>query len=183
MDGGWVLRNGLTAPVGLESDWVRGSRVTYQPGAMVMLQQGEHRVIWEEWDQPVVLAVSVRGRRRDDARIPYLVDNRIPTEEESARRAGSGGTYLGVPDAPMTLALRYRLAVLFRHLLEGETEPLDLVRKRAVYLGITVEELDEAANRYRRRLNAVLDVKLGDLYDLGQHLHGAGEIEAPDLDP
>ena len=84
----------------------------------------------------------------------------------------------------MSLALRYWLAVLFRHLIEGDSEPLDLVRKRATYLGMPEADLEEAAHRYRRRLNVVRDLQLGDLYELGMHLvKETGELASEDLDP
>lgn len=174
---GWVVTNGPRARMTVESDRVVGGVVQLLAGGAVVLQRGETRVSWPELDGPVSLSVSVRTRRLDDQRVAYAVDGRIP----AGAVASEGGA---VPDAPMSLALRYRLAVLFRHLIEGEPEPAHLVRTRAAYLGVSEADLEEWAHRYRRRLNSVRDLALGDLYDLGRHLVlETGDLGAADLDP
>jgi hypothetical protein len=83
----------------------------------------------------------------------------------------------------MSAALRYRLAVLFAHLIEGRPEPPRLVRGRAEFLGISEESLGDAAHRLRRRMNVVMGLDLHSLGELGQHLVSTGELGRQDLDP
>ena len=187
VDSGWWVTNGRRVPMQLESDWVQGGRVTYLPGGVAALQPGETRLSWPDLEGPTSLSVTVRTRRLEDQRVPYVVDNRLPDPHEAAVHhpvEEPQGSYLGLAETPMSLVLRYWLAVLFRHLVEGDSEPLELVRKRAAYLGAPEADLAEAAHRYRRRLNVVRDLDLGDLYDLGMYLvKETGELTAEDLDP
>lgn len=184
---GWLVANGRRARMQLENEWVQGGRVTYLAAGVAALQPGETRLSWPDLDGPVSLSVTVRTRRLDDQRVPYAVDSRLPTgqDDPSVRVADlPRGSYLGLADTPMSLSLRYWLAVLFRHLIEGDSEPLELVRKRAAYLGVSETDLEEAAHRYRRRLTAVRGLQLGDLYELGLHLvKETGDLTRDDLDP
>jgi hypothetical protein len=144
-----------------------------------MLQRGAHHLTWPDVGGPVAIAVTVRTRRLDDARIRYAVDNRIDT-----RGTPGVGSYLGVQEAPMSAALRYRLAVVFRHLLEPEPEPLHLLRRRAAYLGMTEEDLDWTVQRYRRRLNVVRGLDLQTVEEMGDYLvNQTGDLVRADLDP
>jgi hypothetical protein len=83
----------------------------------------------------------------------------------------------------MAAALRYRMAVLFRHLLEGDPEPPYVLTRRAEFLGLAEAELVDLAHRYRRRLNAS-GTDLQSLLELGEFLvrHPEG-LTRSDLDP
>lgn len=175
---GWLATNTTRARMRVECDWVLGGAATFLPGATVMLQRGEHRLLWPELAHPVGVSVSVRTRRLEDQRVAYVVDSTVNADGRGV------GSYLGVDDAPMSDSLRYRLAVLFRHLLEGEPEPLRLVARRAEFLGLSEDALDETAQRFRRRVNAVSGTDLQSLDELGAYLVGpAGVLTRADLDP
>ncbi len=177
-EGGWVFSNLSHARVRLESDFVVGGSAAFLPAAMVMLQRGHHRLTWEGLSQPLGISVTVRVRRLEDQRVPFVVDGAVPGHAQGT------GSYLGLTDAPMSAALRYRLAVLFRHLIEGEPEPRHLVQRRAEILGVPEEELAEAAHRYRRRLNVVQGIDLQTLEELGEYLVlKAEELTKEDLEP
>jgi hypothetical protein len=174
---GWLVTNGTRTTMLVENDWIETGTVFLRPNATAMLQRGEHRVCWPELRSSVSLSLTVRTRRLEDQRVPYAVDAVVDP------RAAGVGSYLGVADAPMSGMLRYRLAMLFRHLLEGSEEPRHLLTRRAEQLGITEEELDETVQRFRRRLNAVRGTDLQSLEELGEHLVRSGELSPWDLDP
>jgi hypothetical protein len=161
----------------VENDWVQGGSAIFKPAAVVMLQAGEHRLQWSGLEHPLAVSVSVRTRRLDDQKIAYAVDATIDPGATGLR------SELGVADAPMSAALRYRMAVLFRHLLEGDPEPLHVITRRAEFLGLPEAELVELAHRYRRRLNAS-GADLQSLLELGEFLvrHPEG-LTVSDLDP
>lgn len=178
VDEGWVITNLSRAWMRVESDFVLTGSAVYRPEAMVMLQRGDHRISWEGLGQPLGVSVTIRTRRMEDARIPYAVDSAVDGA------AHGTGSYLGVTDAPMSASLRYRLAVLFQHLIDGEPEPRNLVPKRAEALGISEEELTETAHRYRRRLNVVNGLDLQTIEELGEHLVlKSDELTRDDLHP
>lgn len=180
MEEGWLVTNGQRYRMRVDSDWIDVGHTTFLSGGIAMLQRGDVKLTWPGLEVPFTVSVSVRTRRMDDARIPYAVDSAVAGQ----RAPEGGGSYLGLEDAPMSAQVRYRLAVLFRHLLEGESEPLHLLARRAEFLGIPESELDDTAHRYRRRLNATRDTALGDHFDLGQYLvETTGELTRADLDP
>jgi hypothetical protein len=175
---GWLVTNVARTSMSLENDWIRTGAAFFNPYATVMLQRGQHRVSWPGLRSPVSLSVSVRSRRWEDQRIPYAVDGGADVRVDGAASS------LGMPGPTMSDAVRYRLAVLFRHLLEGEPAPLHLVRHAAESLGVTEEEVDDTAHRVRRRLNVALGTDLQSLEELGDYLvRGAGPLTASDLDP
>ena len=176
---GWLVENGARCSMRVENDWVRSGSAAYLPHAAVMLQRGSHHLTWPDLDGPVAISLTVRTRRMDDARIRYAVDHRITTQ------GGLGvGSYLGVQEAPVSAALRYRLAVVFRHLIEREPEPMHLLRRRADFLGMSEQDLDWVVQRHRRRLNVVRGLDLQSLDELGDYLvNETGELGRADLDP
>ncbi len=175
---GWVATNLALGRMVVENDWVQGAAATYLPGAMVMIQRGEHRLLWSGLAHPVGVSVSVRTRRLEDARTAYAVDSVVDPH------APAQGSHRGVDDPPMSAALRYRLAVLFRHLLEGEPEPPHLMARRAEYLGLTEIELQELVSRFRRRVNAVAGVDVQTVEELGAFLVAeTASLTRADLDP
>jgi hypothetical protein len=165
---GWLFHNASRAGMRLESDFVVGGAVVLLPSAIAMLQRGDHRISWEGLERPLNVSVTVRTRRLEDQRIPFAVDSTV--EASPDLREQPAGSYLGVADAPMSAALRYRLAVLFRHLLAGEPEPRNLLQRASESLGIPEIELTDLANRYRRRLNVVRSLDLQSLEELGEYL-------------
>lgn len=172
---GWLVTNGARTPMSVVNDWISAGSATFKPHATVMLQRGEHRISWPGLRFPLALSVSVRPRRLDDRRTPYAVDATV----DLGRPARSAGPHPAMDDA-----VRYRLAVLYRHLLAEEPAPLRLLRRGAEQLGITEEELDETARRHRRRLNAARGTDLQSLEELGHYLVTRhGELTAADLDP
>ncbi len=176
---GWLVTNHHRGRMRVESDWVDVGHLQLLTGGIAMLQRGEVRVSWPDLDKPLTVGVTIRTRRMDDRLLPYVVDSRI-----DGQPVPEAGSYLGMKDAPMSSALRYRLAVLFRHLIEGEPEPLHLLKRRAEFLGIAEDDLADAAHRYRRRLNAVRGLDLDDLDVLGDYLvKETGELTRCDLDP
>ena len=188
VDEGWLVANGAGVPMRVESDWVQSGAASYQPHALVMLQRGDHRLSWPELGGtrlggrglggPVTVSVTVRTRRLEDARTRYAVDSAVATPVRGP------GVHRGGTEPPMSVALRYRMAVLFRHLLEGAPTPVHLVRHRAQFLGMTEHELDRIAQRLRRRLNAVRGLDLQSLDELGDYLvRGQGELSPKDLNP
>jgi hypothetical protein len=161
----------------VESDWIQGGSATFKEGATVMLQPGEHRLQWSGLGHPLAVSVSVRTRRLDDQKISYAVDATVDPSASGLRNER------GVVDAPMSAALRYRMAVLFKHLIEGDPEPPHVVTRRAEFLGLSEAELIDVAHRYRRRLNAS-GTDLQSLLELGEFLVRHPEGLAPsDLDP
>lgn len=160
---GWLLTNISRAWMRVESDFVLTGSAVLRPETITMLQRGDYRISWEGFD-PMNVSVTVRTRRLDDQRIPYAVDSSVDSKVEGS------GSYMGVTDAPVSAALRYRLAVLFRHLIEGELEPRNLLAKRAETLGVTEEELEATAHRFRRRLNVVHSLDLQSIEELGEYL-------------
>ena len=174
---GWLVTNESRARMQVENDWLQGGEATWKPGAVVMLQRGEHRLQWSGLDKPLAVSVSIRSRRLDDQKLAYAVDSTIDTAASGLRNER------GVVDAPMSAALRYRMAVLFRHLLKGDPEPPHVLTRRAEFLGLTEAELFDVANRYRRRLNAS-GADLQSLLELGEFLvqHPEG-LTRSDLDP
>jgi hypothetical protein len=177
VDEGWLLTNLSRAWMRVESDFVLSGSSVLRPEAITMLQRGDFKISWEGFD-PLAVSVTVRTRRLEDQRIPFAVDSTVDSRVEGS------GSYLGVRDAPMTAALRYRLAVLFRHLIEGELEPRNLLERRAEALGIPVEELEATAHRYRRRLNVVHNLDLQSIEELGEYLVGkSDELTRDDLEP
>lgn len=178
VDDGWVFTNLARDWMRVESDFILNGFAVFRPQAMVMLQRGDHRITWDGLDRPVGVSVTVRTRRMDDQRIPYAVDSTVEGQAEVA------GSYRGVTDAPMSAALRYRLAVLFRHLIDGEVEPRNLLAKRAEQLCISEDELEASAHRYRRRLNVVRTLDLQTLEELGEYLVlKSEELSRADLEP
>jgi hypothetical protein len=177
VDEGWLLTNTSRKWMRVESDFILSGSMVLRPDAITMVQRGDFRISWEGLD-PMAVSVTVRTRRLEDHRIPYAVDSTVD------HRAEGSGSYLGVTDAPMSAALRYRLAVLFRHLIEGEMEPRNLLERRAESLGISVEELENVAHRYRRRLNVVHNLDLQSIEELGEYLvRKSDELTREDLDP
>ena len=174
---GWLVTNASRGRMQVENDWLQGGEATWKPGSVVMLQRGEHRLQWSGLEKPLAVSVSIRTRRLDDQKVAYAVDSTIDTT------ATGLCDERGVSDAPMSAALRYRMAVLFRHLLEGDPEPPNVMTRRAEFLGLTEAELYDVANRYRRRLNAS-GADLQSLLELGEFLvrHPEGLTRA-DLDP
>ena len=174
---GWVATNSSRSRMVVENDWTQGGTATYKPGAMVMLQPGEHRLQWVGIEKPLSVSVSVRTRRLEDQKLAYAVDSTVDAARSGLR------SQLGVADAPMSASLRYRMAVLFRHLLEGDPEPPRVLARRAEFLGMTEADLLEVAQRYRRRLNAS-GADLQSLLELGEFLvrHPEG-LTRSDLDP
>ena len=178
VDDGWLFQNLSRGRMRVESDFIATGSVVYLSDAITMLQRGDHRISWEGLDQPVGLSLTVRTRRLDDARIPYAVDTTVDGREHGA------GSYLGVADAPMSAALRYRLAVLFRHLIDDEPEPRHLLQRRAEALGIPEDDLTAAAHRFRRRLNVVRTLDLQSIEELGEYLvRTSRELTHEDLEP
>jgi hypothetical protein len=177
VEDGWLVTNASRARLVVENDWVQGGGATYKPGAVVMLQCGDHRLQWSGLDKPLAVSVTVRTRRLDDQKLAYAVDSTIDGAATGLRNQ------LGVVDAPMSAALRYRMAVLFRHLVEGDPEPPYVLTRRAEFLGLTEAELVDVAHRYRRRLNAS-GADLQSLLELGEFLvrHPEG-LTRSDLDP
>lgn len=182
VDDGWLFTNLSRAWMRIESDFILTGSAVFRPEAITMLQRGDHRISWEGLDRPMGVSLAVRTRRLDDQRIPFAVDSTVETPADG--RAEGAGSYLGVTDAPMSALLRYRLAVLFRHLIEGELEPRNLLQKRAEALGITEEELEATAHRYRRRLNVVRTLDLQSIEELGEYLVlKSDELNREDLEP
>lgn len=179
IDEGWVVENGPRSRMRMESEWVETGSVTLLPHGLAVVQRGETRLTWNGLDKPLSLSVSVRTRRLDDARIPFVVDSTI-----DGQPVPETGSYLGLQDTPMSAALRYQMAVLFRHLIEGEAPPLHLLKKRSEQLGISEADLDGVAQRYRRRLNALRGVNLDSIEELGEYLvRTTGELTHADLEP
>lgn len=182
VDDGWLFTNSSRALMRLESELVLTGSAGFRPQAMVMLQRGDHRITWEGLERPLAVSVTVRTRRLDDQRMPYVLDSALDTNVDG--RQGGAGSYLGVTDAPMSAVLRHRLAVLYRHLIEGEPEPRNLLASRASALGISEEELQRTAHRCRRRLNVVRALDLQSLEELGEYLVLKNdELARDDLDP
>ena len=178
VDEGWLFTNLSRSFLRIESDFILTGSAVLRPDAITMLQRGVHRISWEGLKPAISLAVTVRTRRLEDQRVPYAVDSTIDNTAEGS------GSYLGVTDAPMSAALRYRLAVLFRHLIEGELEPRNMVQKRAETLGMAPEDLEAAAHRLRRRLNVVNTLDLQSLAELGEYLVlKTNELTREDLEP
>lgn len=176
---GWLFSNTARGPMRVETDFVVTGSAVYRPDAIVMLQRGDHRISWEGLGKPVGVSVTVRTRRLDDQRVPFAVDSAVDAADGTA----SFG-HLGIPDAPMSAALRYRLAVLFKHLIEDEPEPRNLLESRAQALGMTAADLEATAHRYRRRLNAVHGLDLQSIDELGDHLvRKSDELDRADLEP
>ncbi len=180
---GWLVTNQHRGLMRVDTDWVPSGHVDLLTGGIGVVQRGETKVSWPQLDKPLSLTITVRTRRMDDARIPYAVDSRIEGQSGHGPSGAGTGSYLGLQDAPLSTALRYRLAVLFRHLLEGEPEPMHLLKRRAEFLGVSEDELADSAHRYRRRLNAVRGTDLDDLDVLGPYLVEAGLLTRDDLDP
>ena len=178
VEDGWLFTNLARDWMRVESDFFLNGFAVFRPQGIVMLQRGDHRVTWDGLDRPVGVSVTVRTRRLDDQRIPFAVDSALDAAVEGS------GSYRGVTDAPMSAALRYRLAVLFKHLIEGDLEPRQLVAKRAEALGITAEELEATAHRCRRRLNVVHGLDLQSIEELGEYLVcKSEELTRLDLEP
>lgn len=178
VDEGWLVVNQSRARMQVENEWVLGGTVVFRPESMVMLQRGDHRLTWSGLGHPLSVSVVIRTRRLDDQKIAYAVDSTVEGQ------AAGPGHYLGVQDAPMSAALRYRLAVLFRHLIESQPEPLHLVARRAEFLGLPEEELEWIAHKFRRRLNVVRGTDLQSLEELGEYLVlKTEELGRTDLDP
>jgi hypothetical protein len=171
------VTNASRARMVVENDWIQGGAVTSKPGAIVMLQAGEHRLQWSGLENPFAVSVTVRTRRLDDQKVAYAVDGTIDANASGLRNER------GVVDAPMSAALRYRMTVLFRHLMEGDPEPPYVLTRRAEFLGLTEGQLVDIAHRYRRRLNAS-GTDLQSLLELGEFLvrHPEG-LTRSDLDP
>ena len=176
VEGGWLATNGARSRMSLTSDWVHTGSAFFVHGATVMLQRGEHRLGWPELPAPLSLTVTVRARQMDDERLPYAVDGAL----DPPPRPGDHGV---VEETPLTGAVRYRLAVLFSHLLLGTAEPPHQVRRRAEYLQLEEEELADLAHRYRRRVNAAHGTDLQSIDELGAHLVSTGMLAREDLDP
>ncbi len=175
---GWIFTNLSRAWMRLESDFILTGSAVFRPEAITMLQRGDHRISWEGLGQPLAISVTVRTRRLEDQRVPYAVDSTVDGH------ATGEGSYLGVTVAPMSAALRYRLAVLFLHLLVGEAPPRNWLERRAETLGMSSEDLAAAAHRYRRRLNAVRTLDLQSVEELGEYLVlKSEEITKDDLQP
>lgn len=180
VDHGWLFTNLSRAWMRVESELIVTGSAVYRPEAITMLQRGDFRISWEGLDRPLGISVTVRTRRLEDQRIPFAVDSAI---DRTLEPSGSG-SYLGVADAPMSAALRYQLAVLFRHLIEGEIEPRNLLQRRAEALGMTAEDLAATAHRFRRRLNVVHTLDLQSIEELGEYLVCKSEdLSREDLDP
>ena len=178
VEDGWLFTNSSRDWMRVESDFFLNGFAVVRPQAMVMLQRGDHRITWDGLDRPVGVSVTVRTRRLDDQRIPFAVDSSLDAGVEGS------GSYRGVTDAPMSAALRYRLAVLFRHLIEGDLEPRPLLAKRAEALGIAPDELEAIAHRCRRRLNVVHGLDLQSIEELGEYLVcKSDELTRHDLEP
>ena len=178
VDEGWLFTNLSRAWMRIESDFILTGSAGFRPEAITMLQRGDHRISWEGLGKPVGISVTIRTRRLEDQRIPYAVDSSIDGA------ALGTGSYLGVTDAPMSAALRYRMAVLFQHVIDNEAEPRNLLQKRAEALGMTEEDLAETAHRYRRRLNVVHALDLQTLEELGEYLVLKGDqLTRDDLHP
>lgn len=175
---GWLFTNLSRVWMRVESDFFLTGSAVLRPDAVVMLQRGDHRISWEKLDGQLGVSVTVRTRRLEDQRIPYAVDSTLDGQGEGS------GSYLGVTDAPMSAALKYRLAVLFRHLIDGDLAPHNLLQRRAETLDIAPDELEAMAHRYRRRLNAVHSLDLQSLEELGEHLVLKSEaLTREDLEP
>jgi hypothetical protein len=178
VEDGWLFHNAARARMRVESDFIATGFAIYQPDAITMMQRGDHRISWEGLERPLGVSLTVRTRRLEDQRVPFAVDNIVDSHEHG------NGSYLGVTDAPTSAALRYRLAVLFRHLIDGEPEPLSLLQKRAESLGMPEDHLAAAAHRYRRRLNVVRSLDLQSLEELGDYLVlRSQELTKDDLEP
>ncbi len=175
---GWLFTNLSRAWMRIESDFILTGSAVFRPEAMTMLQRGDHRITWEGLGQPLGVSVTVRTRRLEDQRVPYAVDSAVDGH------AAGAGSYLGVTDAPMSAALRYRLAVLYSHLLEGEAPPRNWLERRAETLGMRQDDLVATAHRYRRRLNVVRTLDLQSLEELGEYLVlKSEELTKDDLQP
>jgi hypothetical protein len=182
VDEGWLVHNTSRARMRVESDFVVGGAMVLLPSAIAMLQRGDHRIGWEGLERPLSVSVTVRTRRLEDQRIPFAVDSTVEAPVDT--RAPAAGHYLGLADAPMSSALRYRLATLFRHLLAGEAEPRNLVQRASETLDMPEIELTDAAHRYRRRLNVVRGLDLQSIEELGEYLvEESHELTRDDLEP
>ena len=178
VDEGWLFTNLSRTLMRVESDFIVTGSAVFRRDAITMLQRGDYRVSWEGLDRPLGVSVTVRTRRLEDQRVPYAADSTLDALAEGS------GSYLGVTDAPMSAALRYRLAVLFRHLIEGDLEPRNLLQRRAEALGMAEEELENLAHRLRRRLNVVHSLDLQTLEELGEYLVLKSEVlTSRDLEP
>ena len=178
VEDGWLCTNLSRDWMRLESDFILGGSAVFGPQAVVMLQRGDHRVGWSGLGAPLNVSVTVRTRRLEDQRLPYAGDSTVDAHVEGT------GSYLGVTDAPMTAALRYRLAVLFRHLIEGELEPRNLLQRRAEALAMPAADLEAAAHRLRRRLNVVHGLDLQSIEELGEYLVlKTDQLTRVDLEP
>lgn len=182
VDEGWLVHNTSRARMRVESDFIVGGAVVLLPSAIAMLQRGDHRIGWEGLERPLNVSVTVRTRRIEDQRVPFAVDSTVEAPVDP-RHPGAGSNH-GAAEAPMSAALRYRLAMLFRHLLVGEPEPRHLVQRGSEALDLPEIELSDLAHRYRRRLNVVRGLDLQSLEELGDYLVGdARELTRDDLEP
>lgn len=178
VEDGWLFTNLSRSWMRVESDFILTGSATFRRDAMTMLQRGDYRISWEGLDRPLGVSVTVRTRRLEDQRVPYAVDSALDAHAEGS------GSYLGVTDAPMSAALRHRLAVHFRHLLENEPEPRNLLQRRAEELGMPEQQLETLVHRYRRRLNVVHGLDLQTFEELGEYLVlKSEELTGRDLDP
>lgn len=158
---GWTATMGESSRVTLSGIWVEG-QATLVPGATVLLGEGSWALEWPQLDHPCRMAITVWPKHlapRVDA--PYLVQSR-------PRQA------VGTDFAAMQLDLddlaAYRLAVIFRHVIEDEPAPHRLYETRAVELGLSVSDVRNLVNRTRIRLNRRRECDLADHEALGDYL-------------
>lgn len=173
---GWVV----TAGTGVTVD-VSGTRIeaSVMPGGAQLLGRGAWRLVFPTLDH----------RCRLDVRV-FHPSSRAPLDPRSLTRpreltmdellAARKSKVTAAAKVGMTPLTKYRLAVLYRHLLEDGPPPDNLCAAAGAALDMDEDAVRRLAYRIRDRLNEYRSNKLVSLDDLGDFLVYTGQVLNPD---
>ncbi|WP_153392714.1 hypothetical protein [Ornithinicoccus halotolerans] len=164
-------------PVSATSQWVKDGR--FQPGALIMLQQGTWVLSWP-LDERITLRLDIQRVPQDQVETLKVVHPR--RDADALARIGTEFPGAQVDLNPVE---RYQLAHMFVHLINDQPAPGNLVTAAAAGIGdnVAASEIKQRAHRVMRRVNKHRGVPLKSLHELGEYLVSvSGVLTAADLE-
>lgn len=179
--GSVMLRNGLRTRSVVRGP---GLEATVQPGACLHLSPGKWKVRWPELDHEVVTLLWL-----DDDEDGYDWPSAGDRADADGHPRAFQGTEMAGQDVGAVLndLQRRRLAVLFRHVVEGRPAPDRFYQQAAEQLGASEQVLKNLVRETRDRLNDQRGLRFGagpdQLEVLGYYLvHTTGVLRREHLD-
>lgn len=175
----WSARNGDRTRCRITAS---GVEAMIAPGRRMLLEEGDWRLRWPELDNAVDVRVTLGSPDEEErgSGWPVLAD----THDRGGGPRAHAGTQLAGEDLDATLTplRRYRLAHVFRHVLEEEPEPTPFFPPAAAAAGCSVQVLKNLVRDVEDLLNRQRGLELQGNAALGYYLvHTTGVLRPEHL--